>query len=86
VTAALATRTCLRLVDRLSPSQVRRSRLLVTQDEELSRVAAAMPEAVVSPATDGLSTLIGIVDGPSDLDGRPDDYIRERIWQPNATV
>ncbi|WP_411761263.1 hypothetical protein [Streptomyces tunisiensis] len=31
------------LVDRLTPTQVRRLRLLVTQDEELSQVAQSLP-------------------------------------------
>lgn len=70
------------LVDRLTPTQVRRLRLLVTQDEELSQVAQMLPagdspEAVAVP--EGLRALIGSIDGPSDLAERHDDYIRERM-------
>jgi hypothetical protein len=66
----------------LTPAQVRRLRLLVTQDEELSQVAqrlpaADSPEAEVVP--DGLMALIGSIDGPADLGERHDDYIRERM-------
>ncbi|MFF4487032.1 hypothetical protein ACFY0F_11145 [Streptomyces sp. NPDC001544] len=70
------------LVDRLTPTQVRRLRLLVTQDEELSQVAA---EALLprpdeeQPVPDGLLALIGAVNGPEDLAERHDEYIRERM-------
>lgn len=71
------------LVDRLTPTQVRRLRLLVTQDEELSQVALALP-AVEGTGTEesvpaGLLALIGSVNGPEDLAEEHDDYIRERM-------
>ncbi|SCD78403.1 hypothetical protein GA0115240_123660 [Streptomyces sp. DvalAA-14] len=71
------------LVDRLTPGQVRRLRLLVTQDEELSQVALALP-AVEGAETEesvpaGLLALIGSVNGPEDLAEEHDDYIRERM-------
>ncbi|MEV1011027.1 hypothetical protein [Streptomyces sp. NPDC049881] len=70
------------LVDRLTPTQVRRLRLLVTQDEELSQVAQSLSGAEADdeesvPA--GLLALIGSVDGPEDLAERHDDYLRERM-------
>jgi hypothetical protein len=59
------------LVDRLTPTQVRRLRLLVTQDEELSQVAQTLPESDVRAAEGstpaGLLALIGSVNGPEDL-------------------
>lgn len=70
------------LVDRLTPTQVRRLRLLVTQDEELSQVAQTLPATDSSEAEaipDGLPALIGALDGPADLGERHDDYIRERM-------
>jgi hypothetical protein len=88
VTAAYDYEDMHHLVDRLTPTQVRRLRLLVTQDEELSQVAQTLPaadsaEAVATaeqvPA--GLLALIGSIDGPSDLAERHDDYIRERMRQ-----
>ncbi|MEY9835174.1 hypothetical protein [Streptacidiphilus sp. EB103A] len=69
------------LVDRLSPTQVRRLRLLVTQDEELSRVAQTLPVADSPEAgavPESLLALIGSVDGPADLCGHHDDCIREQ--------
>lgn len=70
------------LVDRLTPTQVRRLRLLVTQDEELSQVAQSLPAVDATkeesvPA--GLLALIGSVNGPEDLAEQHDDYIRERM-------
>jgi hypothetical protein len=75
------------LVDRLTPAQVERLRLLVTQDEELSQVAGALPGS--GPSDDeapsmGLRALIGSIDGPSDLAERHDDYVRERMRQHGA--
>ncbi|MFJ2257449.1 hypothetical protein ACIOKD_03740 [Streptomyces sp. NPDC087844] len=71
------------LVDRLTPTQVRRLRLLVTQDEELSQVAQALPAVVANEDEEsvpaGLLALIGSVNGPEDLAERHDDYIRERM-------
>jgi hypothetical protein len=69
------------LVDRLTPTQVRRLRLLVTQDEELSQAAQALPPRPdeEQPVPEGLLALIGAVNGPEDLAERHDDYIRERM-------
>lgn len=69
------------LVDRLTPTQVRRLRLLVTQDDELAQVARSLPAADGDgesiPA--GLLALIGSVNGPEDLAEEHDDYIRARM-------
>jgi hypothetical protein len=72
------------LVDRLSPAQVHRLRLLVTADPELSEVAATSEQEAVlseeSPIPAGLLSLIGSVDsGRGDAAERHDDYIRERL-------
>ena len=69
------------LVDRLTPTQVRRLRLLVTQDEELSQVAQSLPavDANEESVPAGLLALIGSVNGPEDLAERHDDHIRERM-------
>ncbi|MEU6227026.1 hypothetical protein [Streptomyces sp. NPDC047042] len=71
------------LVDRLTPTQVRRLRLLVAQDEELSEVVQSLPAGDVSEAEEsvpaGLLALIGSINGPEDLADRHDDYIRERM-------
>jgi hypothetical protein len=70
------------LVDRLTPTQVRRLRLLVTQDDELSRVAQSLSATEVDEAEEtappGLLALIGSVNGPEDLAEEHDDYIRRR--------
>lgn len=71
------------MVDRLTPTQVRRLRLLVTQDEELSQVAQSLPAADVEAADEtvpaGLLALIGSVNGPENLAEEHDEYIRERM-------
>lgn len=71
------------LVDRLTPTQVRRLRLLVTQDEELSQVAQSLPAAegdeVEESVPAGLLALTGSVNGPVDLGEEHDKYIRERM-------
>jgi hypothetical protein len=71
------------LVDRLTPTQVRRLRLLVTQDEELSQVARSLPTADTNEAEDtvppGLLALIGSVNGPENLAEEHDAYIRARL-------
>ncbi len=82
VTAAYDYEDMHHLVDRLTPTQVRRLRLLVTQDEELSQVAQTLPVADSPQAEavpEGLLALIGSIDGPADLGERHDDYIRERM-------
>ena len=62
---------------------MRRLRLLVTQDEELSQVAQSLPAVDASEAEQsvpaGLVALIGSVNGPEDLAERHDDHIRKRI-------
>jgi hypothetical protein len=83
VTAAFDYEDMHHLVDRLSPAQVRRLRLLVTQDEELSQVAQSLPTVEANEAEEsvpaGLLALIGSVNGPKDLAERHDDYIRDRM-------
>lgn len=80
MTAAYDSEDLHHLVDRLTPAQVRRLRLLVTQNEELSRVASGMPRTATSnEAPPSLLALIGAVDGPADLAERHDDYVRERM-------
>jgi len=82
VTAARDYEDMHHLVDRLSPRQVRRLRLLVTQDEELAQVAGAVSLEQPSedePVPEGLIALIGSIQGPADLAERHDDYLRERM-------
>jgi len=81
VTAAYDYEDMHHLVDRLTPTQVRRLRLLVTQDEELSQVAQSLPavDANEESVPAGLLALIGSVNGPEDLAERHDDHIRERM-------
>ncbi|WP_322762055.1 hypothetical protein [Frankia sp. Cr2] len=87
VTAAFDYEDMHHLVDRLTPAQVRRLRLLVTQDEELGQVVEALTESVpsVEPEAEeevpaGLLALIGAVEtGRTDVAERHDDYFRERI-------
>lgn len=83
VTAAYDYEDMHHLVDRLTPTQVRRLRLLVTQDEELSQVAQSLPAVEANEDEEsvpaGLLALIGSVNGPEDLAERHDDYIRERM-------
>jgi hypothetical protein len=68
------------LVDRLTPQQVRRLRLLVHEDPELPDAGAL---EVVSP-DDGarLAGLIGAIHGPADLAERHDGYVRDRFSAP----
>ena len=83
VTAAYDYEDMHHLVDRLTPTQVRRLRLLVTQDEELSQVAQALPAVDANQDEEsvpaGLLALIGSVNGPEDLAEQHDDYIRGRM-------
>jgi len=81
VTAAFDYEDMHYLVDRLTPHQVRRLRLLVTQDEELAPAAEALlPRPVEEQELpEGLLAVIGAVSGPEDLAERHDDYIRERM-------
>ena len=68
VTAAYDYEDMHHLVDRLTPTQARRLRLLVTQDEELSQVAQSLPAVDANEAEGavpaGLLALIGSVNGP----------------------
>ncbi|MGW4020043.1 hypothetical protein [Streptomyces sp. NPDC005009] len=71
------------LVDRLSPTQVRRLRLIITEDEELSQVDQQVPDAAgggddgdLLPAS--FLALSGSIEAPADYAERHDDYIRER--------
>lgn len=67
-----------RLVDRLSPEQVRRLRVLADGDPELHDLLADG-----APADEGgnvrLRALDGIWDGPVDAAERHDELIRERL-------
>ncbi|MFC7217239.1 hypothetical protein ACFQLX_03490 [Streptomyces polyrhachis] len=73
------------LLEHLSPPQVRRLRLIISQDEELSQVADALAE--VEPSAQGseevpagLLALIGSVEtGRTDVAENHDDYFRERM-------
>jgi hypothetical protein len=73
------------LVDSLTPAQVRRLRLIITQDEELAEAVEGLPgqsedaeDEETVPAD--LLALIGSVDtGRTDAAERHDDYIRERL-------
>jgi hypothetical protein len=64
------------LVDRLTPAQARRLRRLVTQDEVLSRTAAAKTRR---GSTAGLSALIGSITGPADLAEEHDRHVAHRF-------
>ncbi|RFU86689.1 hypothetical protein DY218_11115 [Streptomyces triticagri] len=73
------------LVDRLSPTQVRRLRLIITQDEELSRVDEEVPgtstggDADEGPLPPEFLAMFGSIDAPADYAERHDDYIRDRM-------
>lgn len=67
------------LVDLLNPAQVRRLRLLVTQDEELSQVAEALSRPGQPEAPDSLLALIGSIEGPEDLGERHDYHVAQRM-------
>lgn len=68
------------LVDLLTPTQVRRLRLLVTRDAELSQVAETMPPTDAPLGMpEGMLALFGAIDGPADLGERHDHYIRARM-------
>jgi hypothetical protein len=64
------------LVDRLTPAQARRLRRLVTQDEELSRTAAADAD---TGSTAGLVALIGSITGAADLAEEHDRHVSGRF-------
>ncbi|MEV6330637.1 hypothetical protein [Streptomyces sp. NPDC051909] len=78
------------LVDRLSPTQVRRLRLIITEDEELSQVDRQVPDsigdadAVTGDGDEGdllpasFLALSGSIEAPADYAEGHDDYIRER--------
>lgn len=77
------------LVDRLNPAQVRRLRLIITEDEELSRVdkdsSDAPPEGAEDSAVgeeglpDDFLALFGSIDAPADYAEQHDAYVRERM-------
>jgi hypothetical protein len=81
VTAAYDYEDLHHLIDRLTSPQVRRLKLLVSRDEELSQVAEHLPETQIagrSPA-DIFRPLIGRIHGPINLGERHDDYISEYV-------
>ena len=73
------------LVDRLSPAQVRRLRLIITEDEELSRVDRDVPDAAEERGDgrdalpDDFLALFGSINAPADYAERHDDYVRDRM-------
>jgi hypothetical protein len=70
------------LVDRLTPTQARRLRLLFTQDVELGQVAEAVPVndvPAVEVVPEGLLALIGSIAGPADFAEQHDEHLRERM-------
>ncbi|MFC5907896.1 hypothetical protein [Streptacidiphilus monticola] len=73
------------LVDRLTPAQVRRLRLIISQDEELAQVAEEVQdseEAEEGGLPESFLALIGSVSsGRGDMAENHDDYIRERMRQ-----
>ena len=80
------------LVDRLSPTQVRRLRLIITEDEELSQVDQQVPDAGGSSSDDAgdllpdsFLALSGSIEAPADYAERHDDYIRERTERERST-
>ncbi|TGA87271.1 hypothetical protein E2651_40690 [Streptomyces sp. MZ04] len=79
------------LVDRLSPTQVRRLRLIITEDEELSQVDQQVPDAAGGESDEGdllpasFLALSGSIDAPADYAERHDDYIRERTERERST-
>ena len=67
-------------LEHLSPLQVRRLRLIISQDEEL---AEALPEREDEAESDevspGLRALFGSIHAPSDFGENHDHYTRERM-------
>jgi hypothetical protein len=61
------------LVDRRTPQQARRLRVIVRADADLSAAAVAGPDDA------RLSGLIGAIDGPPDLAERHDSYVGDRF-------
>lgn len=62
------------LVDRLTPAQARRLRLLVAHDDEFAAAVSAQSGSLA-----GVLALIGTVDGPEDLAERHDQHVRQRL-------
>ncbi|MFE9724696.1 hypothetical protein ACFYQ5_14185 [Streptomyces sp. NPDC005794] len=86
------------LMDRLSPRQVKRLRLIITQDDELSEVDQQIPSAAGEGGAetkgemagdvlpDGLRALFGSISAPADYAERHDDYIRARMERDEGTA
>jgi hypothetical protein len=71
------------LVDRLSPRQADRLRVLVTSDPELATAAQPGPEDASKTAAHKHPSVIGIWDsGRGDLSERHDEIIRGRLKRP----
>jgi len=72
-------------VDRLTPAQVRKLRLLVVQDEEFAPLVPderepESPQAGDDAVPAGMLALFGsVTDGPDDVSERHDDYVRARM-------
>jgi hypothetical protein len=81
VTAAYDYEEMHHLVDRLSPAQVRRLRVLVESDPELSPAEQGQGGDV--PIRRGLLSFIGsMASGRGDLSERHDEIIREGLSRP----
>jgi hypothetical protein len=81
VTAAHEYEDLHRLVDQLSPEQVRRLRVLAAADPELQELLDSAPEELDTDDRHGrLMALAGIWrSGPVDAADRHDELIRERL-------
>jgi hypothetical protein len=71
------------LVDRLTPSQVRHLRVLVSNDAELAGAASAqrVRHSATTPLPESFTALAGSIHGPGDIAERHDDYIRQRLQE-----
>lgn len=71
-------------LEHLSPPQVQRLRLIISQDEELAealpeRAEEADGEAETDGVSPGLLSLFGSIDAPADFGENHDHYTRERM-------